>query len=248
MKNLITFDLETTGLDRSKHFIIQIAAIKTNPKGEIIDTLNEYIQPSGSYSIDLGAYFKHHITPEFLKDKPYFKDIAPKIIEFFSPDCAILTYNGLSFDIAFLSSELERAGYELDFTKFDCYDAFLEEKRRHPNTLEGTYKRYNEGISMEDSGLSAHDALSDVKATYYIFLKQQEENGYGPEKMFGEDNVLSIMDFNGNNEVCFNFGKYKGVSLTYVAKYDQGYLKWCVSDKSNFGKHTKEYIKNYINE
>ena len=102
MKNLITFDLETTGLDRSKHFIIQIAAIKTNSKGEIIDTLNEYIQPSGSYSIDLGAYFKHHITPEFLKDKPYFKDIAPKIIEFFSPDCAILTYNGLSFDIAFL--------------------------------------------------------------------------------------------------------------------------------------------------
>ena len=41
-------------------------------------------------------------------------------------------------------------------------------------------------------------------------------------------------------------GKYRGVSLEYIAKYDQGYLNWAVSDKCSFMKSTKEYIKQFI--
>ena len=68
-KPLVIFDLETTGTDKSKDKIIQIAAIKV-VDGEIVDSINEYVQPIGQYTISYGAYFKHKITPQFLSDKP----------------------------------------------------------------------------------------------------------------------------------------------------------------------------------
>ena len=66
--------------------------------------------------------------------------------------------------------------------------------------------------------------------------------------MYGEDNVIMDNDFGGELKPCFNIGKYKNVSLEYVAKYDKGYLQWCVSDKSNFMNSTKQYIKQYIKQ
>ena len=244
---LVVLDLETTGLDRNKDQIIQFAGIKIDTEtNKIEDSLNLYIQPIGDWHIDIAAYFKHRITPEFLADKPTLPEVAPQIIDFIG-DNDILTYNGNGFDIPFLKAELNKYGYDIDFMKHKCYDAFLEEKRRHGITLENTYKKYK-GKTMEEAGLTAHDAFSDIKATYAVFYAQQSEQKYDAEKMFGEDGVIKEMDFNGDIKPCMTFGKYRGVSLEYIAKYDQGYLKWAVSDKCNFINSTKEYIKQYINE
>ena len=57
---------------------------------------------------------------------------------------------------------------------------------------------------MEDAGLTAHDALSDVKATYSIFLSQQKIKAYGPEKIFGDDNVIMLNVFKDEIVPCFN--------------------------------------------
>ena len=44
---IVCFDLETTGLDKTKDFIIQIAAIKIDPETQkIVDKLNEYVKPT----------------------------------------------------------------------------------------------------------------------------------------------------------------------------------------------------------
>ena len=242
-KPLVIFDLETTGTDKSKDKIIQIAAIKV-VDGEIVDSINEYVQPIGQYTISYGAYFKHKITPQFLSDKPTLRDLAPKIIEFFE-GCDILTYNGNRFDIPFLKQELLRIGYDIDFLSFKCYDAYLEEQRRNNTKLETTYKRYY-GKTMDEDGLTAHDALSDVKATYRIFKAQQEIQPYEPEKMYDENGVLSEMEFNGKMEPCFTIGKYRELAISFVAQIDLGYLAWCVSDKSGFLPSTKEIIKKYM--
>ena len=243
---LVVFDLETTGLDRIKDQIIQFSALKINTdNNSIIDTKNLYIQPIGTYSISISAFTKHHITPEFLNDKPYLKDVAQDIIDFIG-DNDILTYNGNGFDIPFLKVELNKYGYDIDFMNRKCYDAFLEEKRRNGINLENTYLRYK-GKTMSESGLFAHDALSDIKATYSVFYAQQKNKAYNPENMYGEDNVIIDNDFDGQVKPCFNIGKYRNVSLEYVALYDKGYLKWCISDKCNFMKSTKEFIKHYIN-
>ena len=244
---LVIFDLETTGLDRSKDQIIQFSGLKIDTTNHsVIDSKNLYIQPVGDYSISIGAYTKHRITPDFLNDKPYLKDVAQEIVDFIG-DNNILTYNGNGFDIPFLKTELNKYGYDIDFMKRQCWDAFLEEKRRNGINLENTYKRYK-GKTMEEAGLVAHDAMSDIKATYAVFVAQQKNEYYEATKMYGEDNVISDMDFEGQIKPCFNIGKYRNVSLEYVAKYDQKYLQWCISDKCNFMNSTKEYIKSYINE
>ena len=81
---LNVFDLETTGLDRTKDQIIQFAGIKINTDThEILETIDEYIKPVGNYSIAIAAYFKHHITAQFLSDKPTMHEVGPKIEKFF---------------------------------------------------------------------------------------------------------------------------------------------------------------------
>ena len=223
----------------------KFAAIKYDREtGNMLDSMNLYIQPEGGYTITIQAYMKHKISPEFLKDKPYFFEVADDIIEFIK-DCDILTYNGNTFDIAFLISEMKRVNRDIDFMKFDCYDAFLEEKRRNGINLENTYLRYK-GKTMEEAGLTAHDAFSDIKATYAIFVAQQRKQKYGPEKMYGEDNAVADYDFGGKMVPCMNIGKYRNVPLEYIAEHDQSYLQWCISDKCNFMPASKNFIKKYI--
>lgn len=244
-KNIVCFDIETTGLDKTKDQIIQISMIKFNPETfDIIETYDSYIQPIGSYSIAMGAYLKHGISAKFLSDKPYLKDVASNIVEFFG-DCDVLGYNSNRFDIPFLKYELNKYGYDIDFTIRKCYDSFKEETKRNGNQLEQTFKRYV-GHTMIEEGLEAHNSFSDIKATITIFQKQNEISPVEAEKIYGEDGAICDMEFGNVIKPCFTLGKYRQMSIEYVAKYDQNYLKWCVSDKCSFTNSTKEFIKQYI--
>ena len=245
VKPLVIPDIETTGLNKEKDYIIQFAALKVDRQtGNIIDSLNLYIRPDGDYVITIQAYLKHHIKPDDLKDKPTFKEVASQIRDFFE-GCDILTYNGNNFDLPFIKSEFNRIGEDIDFSHVDCFDAFLEEKRRNGNNLESTYKRYT-GNDMSDDGLVAHDAFSDVKATYRVFTEQQKIQEYGPEKRLTEDNIIVMGKFEGKDTPVFNVGKYKDLPVSYVSIIDQQYLKWCTSDKASFMDSTKNYISKYI--
>ena len=244
-KYITVFDLETTGVDRSKDQIIQIACAKIDAETfEILSTFESYVQPVGNYTIGLGAYFKHKITPDFLKDKPYLKDIAQKIVDYFGDD-DVAGYNSNNFDIPFLKSELNKYGFDIDFMNRNCFDIYKEERRRNGLKLEDVFNRYN-GHSMIEEGLDAHNAFSDIKATISIFKHQNNNAIVLPERMFGEDSVFDITEFCGENKPCFTLGKYRGLAIDYVATIDQNYLKWCVSDKCNFMNSTKEFIKQYI--
>lgn len=246
MNPLVSYDLETTGLDKTKDQIIQFAAIKIDTqKHKIIDSKNIFIQPVGNYSISIQAFFKHGITPEFLKDKPHFKDVAQEIFDFFI-GCDILTYNGCSFDNSFLMCEFEKIGVVWDPTNYVNYDAFLTEKRRNGNTLEESFKRYC-GKTMVEAGLSAHDALSDVKATYAVFRHQNEIAPVEAEKILVADNTVSLMEFKDNLEPCFTLGKYKNIPVKYVNSIDPSYINWVLSKKSGFSTSTKNFIQKLIN-
>lgn len=245
IKPLVVPDVETTGLHKETDYIIQFAAIKVDRvANKIIDSINLYIKPSGPYTISIQAYLKHKIKPEFLADKPTFKEVASQIRDFIE-GCDILTYNGNGFDLPFIKAEFNRIGEDIDFLKYNCYDAFLEEKRRNSNSLENTFNRYV-GHTMEEEGLTAHDALSDVKATYKVFEAQQKIQPYEPEVRLTEDNFLVMDMFNGKEQPIFTIGKYKQLPISYVSTVDQNYLKWCVSDKATFMQSTKDYISKYI--
>ena len=246
-KSLIFFDLETTGLDKTKDSVIQFAGVKVDPKTcKIVDSLNLLIRPKGDYQITLAAYIKHGIMPDNLKDKPTFEEVAPQILKFFEGDYAIGTYNGLSFDLSFLQIEFDRIGIEFSLIDRDCYDVFLEEKRKYDMTLEGTFKRYF-GKTMQEQGLKAHDALSDVKATFMIFVKQQQENPYGPEEVLTECGTIKLMEFKGKDVPCFTLGKYRSIPIEIAYNMDKEYFNWIMSDKCSFSPSCKRYIQNFIN-
>lgn len=245
-KKIVVFDIETTGLDKEVDQIIQFSAIKIDRNTyEVCDKIDFMIEPDGQYSITIQAYLKHHIHPNMLAGKPHLADVADKIISFFG-DCDVLTYNGLSFDIPFLVKSFVRIGKKIDFSERKIYDAYLEERRRHGLMLEDVYKRYNGGKSMEESGLTAHNALSDVFATLSIFQHQSNDRPVNEEKLVSEDNVIVSKPFNNTDQFCFNIGKYKDLPLSYVASFDQGYLRWCV-DRASFLDSTKNLIKQYLN-
>lgn len=243
-KNNVAFDIETTDIDKAKCHIIQFSAVKFDDDFNIIDTYSTYVKPIGNYSISIGAFLKHRITCEFLEDKPTFIDVALNIIRFFE-DCDILTYNGTSFDIPILYRHFKDCGLDWDPTTINCYDACAEERRRNSNTLENTFKRYT-GKTMEEADLTAHDALSDVKATIEVFKHQQNNTEYGPEEMLTIDNFISTKDFNGKMLPCFNYGKYAGVPVSYVAAKDKGYIAW-IKMAENFNQQTKNYVEKLIN-
>lgn len=244
-KPIVAYDLETTGLDKSKDQIIQIALVKYdwNTK-KILDSMNHYVQPVGNYSIPIGAYMVHHINTELLKDKPHFKDIANEVFEFFK-GCDVVTYNGCSFDNSILVEEFARCGIEFDPRSFDNYDCFYEEKRINGNRLKDTFERYY-GKPMEDFGLTAHNAFSDVMATISVFVKQQENHPYDPEKIITIDNVVAMQEFNGSVVPCFTMGKYRGLGVEFVASFDKGYIAWAVGITSKFLPSTKEYLKKFL--
>ena len=241
---LVVFDIETTGLDKEKDHIIQFSAVKydkNDPKNP--ETYSTYIKPTGPYTMSIAALSKHHITPQFLEDKPEFIDVAQDILDFIN-GCAILTYNGLSFDAPFLKRHFKECGIDWSFSDIPFYDAFLEEKRRYSHKLEDTYKRYM-GSTMMENGLNPHNALSDCFATLSIFLEQQKIQKFAPEDILTEDGFIKIMDFSGKETECLAIGKWSGVSIEYVAKHDISYIS-CILNNPGFDKKTKLICESYI--
>lgn len=242
---IVSFDIETTGLNVENDHIIQFSAIKFDDQYNIVETYDKYIQPYGNYVMSIPALAKHHITPNFLKDKPYFKDLANEIYNFIK-GCDLLGYNVISFDAKLLKTEFKRVGINWDFSDHNIYDAFLEEKRRNGNNLGQTFKRYT-SKTMEEFGLDPHNSLSDVKATIEIFKKQQEEKPYTYEEIISDDGLIKISEFKPNEfTYCFGYGKYSNVSLDYVIKYDKNYINWILNQ--NFSEKTKNFIKSYLNK
>lgn len=245
MKNIVAFDIETTGVDKQRDHIIQISMVKFNPETyEVIDTYDSYVRPLGNYAISVPAYIKHKIRPEHLVDKPSIIMIADDIIKFFD-DCDVLTFNGNGFDIPFLNKELEIAGKHIDFTNRKCYDSCIEERKRNPNNLESVYERYK-GCTMEESGLIAHNSLSDVAATIEIFKSQNSTEQVEPIKMYGDSGMIKDMIFENNEVPCFSYGKYRTLPLKMVGQIDKNYIKWALSPKSGLDNDTKKFIESYL--
>ena len=227
-KPLVSLDIETTGTDKNRDRIIQFAAIKIDTTHhKIIDSINMLIRPDGDYVMSIGAYLKHRIHPDMLKDKPTFKEVAKQIYDFIGNN-DILTYNGVSFDLPFLMNEFKRAGITFLPSDHDCYDSYKEEVKRHSNKLGDTFERYC-GRTMEQAGLTAHDAFSDVKACYAIYRHQNETDDISPDPMWTDDNMIVMDNIDGNIVPVINFGRYRDVPVSMVKAVDPSYITWMLS-------------------
>lgn len=160
--SFVVFDVETTGLDRQNDRIIELAFIEMSAGGEVA-RWSTLINPEGPvYKTEI-----HGITDSDVADAPNFRDISGKIVEFISGK-TLVAHNAV-FDLAFLRSEMTRAGWKIPYLNAICTleasNYYLPElgRRKLMDCCEAV------GIKINDQ----HRAFGDVIATaelmkYYL--------------------------------------------------------------------------------
>ena len=98
-------DLETTGLDKSKNRIIEVAIRRLDANGKFLDEISTLINPEVS---DVGPTFIHHIKPEDVLDAPKFAEFAPELLNRLSG--SIVVAHHAAFEDGFLAAEFARIG------------------------------------------------------------------------------------------------------------------------------------------
>jgi DNA polymerase-3 subunit epsilon len=238
-KEVVAFDLETTGLDVKKDYIIQMALIKFNS-----DTFEElkrmcfYIIPDGDFIITDEAFNKHGISLDKINSKGKRLTEIWDVCKEFIGNCDMLSYNGNHFDVPMLYNNLLRCGLTFDFQNRTFYDSLVIERKRNSMRLEDVYKRYT-GETLDN----AHDAFFDTQALIKIFKHQCENTN---ESVFDRNfNLPSIEDFlkyNEDGDLTFTIGKYRNKKTNDICISDPRYIKWIF--ESDFSELTKKSIQN----
>ena len=237
---IVFFDLETTGVDTAKDRIVEISMVKVMPDGEeIIKTRR--INPQMHIPEDATAV--HGITDEDVKDAPTFAQIAKSLSQFIE-GCDFGGFNSNRFDLPMLVEEFLRAGVDVDFKKRKFIDVQNIFHKMEQRTLVAAYKFY---CDKELDG--AHSAEADTKATYEVLKAQLDRY---PEL---QNDVAALAEFstrgetadyagriiyNEKGEEVFNFGKYKGMSVSEVFRKEPSYYAWMMN--GDFPLYTKKVI------
>ena len=245
-KPLAFFDLETTGLNVAHDCIIEICVLKINPDqteetfvSRIKPMINNQLVPISKEASEITG-----IKDEDLKDCPTFKEIAPKLIQFFE-NCDLGGFNSNKFDIPLLVEEFLRAGIDFDMKKRRCVDVQVIYHKKEQRNLSAAYRFY-----CDKDLTAAHSALGDTTATYEVLKAQLdkysdlENNMEYLSKFSAQTNNVDFAGriiYDEKGKEIFNFGKYKGKSVEEVLeKLDKGYYDWIM--KSDFALNTKEVL------
>jgi DNA polymerase-3 subunit epsilon len=255
-KDIIFFDIESTGLNVLRDRIIQIAMIKYFANGQEEKELNMLINPG--IPISQEAMAVHGIMPSDVANKPTFGQVSNKLLEFIG-NADLAGYNSNRFDIPLLMEEFARVGIELDMKNRRTIDIQRIFYKMEPRTLAAAY-RYYCGKSIEN----AHDAMEDVKATIGVLdgqLEMYKDKNLIPEEgdiveqpvkpdvqaLHNFTNDLRVLDatqrlkFNHEGEVVFNFGKYVGKPVGKVLYEDKQYYNWMLNKE--FSHQVKQLIR-----
>jgi len=244
-KPFLYFDTETT--DTQVKDLIQLAFITDSDV-----KLNMYFKPK--QNIAFAAMAVHHITPEFLEDKPYLEE-AKLPLENIDPDFIGET---LEDYLHFLADKYIWVAHNVDFDlevldrkgiKIPNYICTLKLARNMfyegDHDLESyalQFLRYSLGLYKNENldHNTAHDALSDVYFLRDLFHYMQANSTLSAENMILISKEPQFMR-------QMTFGKYAGKTLEDIARTDRGYLEWIVdtmADKPDLQWNAKRALGN----
>ncbi len=261
-RDLIFFDIESTGLDVIRDRIIQLAMIKYFKDGRPEETLEMLINP-GAVPISKEAYEVHGISAQDVANKPTFKEVAQRVYDFIE-GCDLAGYNIQRFDVPMLMEELARAGFTMDLSKVNIIDVQRIFYKMEPRHLAAAHRFYC-GEEMEN----AHDALADVKATVNVLKGQLSmykdrdmidkdgqvipapvQNDMSKLHAFTNDsNTLDAtrrLRRDSNGVIVFNFGKYINQPVGESMYKDRNYYNWI--QQKEFSTQMKQMVKKLLDE
>ncbi len=260
-RDLVFFDIEATGLNVLRDRIVQIALIKYSKSGESPIELSLMINPAMPISEEAMAV--HGITPEMVRNKPTFDQVAHEILNFIG-DADLSGYNLIRYDVPMLMEEFHRAGIDFDVDRRRIIDVQRIFYKMEPRTLKAAYKYYCDAF-LED----AHDALADVRATAAVFKGQLDKyenvdwvdgDGYTHPNPIRNDmqaisdftNDMNIIDVtqrlkkDAKGVVVFNFGKYQGQPVGETLYRDKAYYNWIL--EKEFSVQVKKAVRKLVKE
>lgn len=168
--NIIVFDVETTGLDMSMDEIVQIAAIRLDAQGRVIETFERFLQPGKS----VGASEKvHGFSDEFLKKNGELSTVVLQDCLRFSENATIIGHN-VYYDICIFKSQSKRLGIDtINFGK-DVYDTLDLFRRFYPDLISYKLSFLSEYFQIKEK--PTHNALNDVIATAELLAHVCKKN------------------------------------------------------------------------
>ena len=236
-RNIVFFDLETTGTNINSDRIVEISVVKLMPNGEI-KSKTRRINPEMPIPAEATAI--HHITDEDVANEPTFRQVANSLAQIMA-GCDIAGFNSNRFDIPLLDQEFVRAKVDFDFSKARFIDVQTIYHKKEPRTLVAAY-RYYCGKDLTE----AHSALADTTATMEVLLAQLEKYDdlpceVGALSEFASNNrnvdLMGRLIFDDKGREVINFGKYKGRLAEDVLSSDPGYYSWIMG--GDFAQNTK---------
>jgi len=197
-KGIIALDLETTGLSPLVDKVIELAAIKLTPNGELT-VFHELINPL----IDIPEHTIqfHGLRNHDLEKSPTLKKPLKQFWQF-CERIPVLAHNA-QFDLGFLIKGSH--DFLIEFPPLDVYDScrmarsLLKDKDKTPKNF-----KLSSLAEFYDIDLAHHQALSDtmtcLKMTANLLLQEEKMNSH-LEKSF----VFRLSQFEKND--CFHLPK-----------------------------------------
>lgn len=154
----VVLDVETTGLNPEEHRIVEMCLLSVND-GNIQEVWTSRFNPEGP----VGKTEIHGVTDADVADAPLFKESLEDVLSRIQN--VVLVAHNARFDLAFLRSELNRAGFNSPWLPSICtlqasnyYQPHLS-RRRLSDCCEDI------GVEIKD----AHSANGDAIATAQLF-------------------------------------------------------------------------------
>lgn len=193
-KRYIAFDVETTGLSSFSDRIVELGAVVFE-NGQIISKYSTLVNPG--CPIPLSASQVNHITNEMLSTAPTESQVYPSFVNFLGDALqgnTIICAHNASFDMSFISSTLERLGYNGTIRYVDT----LSLSRRQlilDNYKQDTIAKHYGFINQ-----NSHRAVSDAEICGKILWELLKEQDKEPKK---QEPVMEIRSLSDEElEVC----------------------------------------------
>ncbi|MDR2933690.1 MAG: DNA polymerase III subunit epsilon [Rickettsiales bacterium] len=191
MRELV-FDTETTGFSAENgDRMVEIGMVELIDKRMTGNNLHLYFNPEKTISDEVIAV--HHLTNEFLSDKPKFTEMAEEILKYIGDDSVLIAHNA-AFDMSFLNTELLKAGKSaIDPSRF--IDTLLLSRRKYPqyskHSLDAICRRLD--ISLDEREKQGHGALLDslllVKVYFDLTDKKELDLTGNSDKDFLQEKI-----------------------------------------------------------
>ena len=168
-KDVVVFDVESTGVNVMEDRIIQMAAIRIDETGQVVDTFEEFINPG----VPVGESEQvHGFSDAYLAEHGRPPEIVLQEFSAFAQGAVIVGHN-VTYDMSILEQECIRHHVAMP-TVQAVYDTLNIYRRFYPNLRNHKLGYLSEHFPIDHK--PTHNAMDDILATAKLLIYAMKNN------------------------------------------------------------------------